>query len=131
MLQTQSNLTKLALPLSICLFEISHYSCLSVKPPPSSACEVSDQVGGYSNTYHIHECRLGGGKSFTCNILNRYTVSPPLSDLAHLHAFLCVLAARVSTELFVRSFFFLMARHSPLRGRDHSNVSSNDLAIDT
>jgi hypothetical protein len=92
---------------------------------------VSDQVGGYSNTYHIQECLLGGGKSFTCNILNRYPVSPPLSNLAHLRAFLCVLAARVSTELFVRSSFFLMACHSPLRSRDHSSVRSNDLAVDT
>lgn len=69
------NFTKWIFPPSICLFEISLHFCLSMKPPPRSAWKVSDQVCGYSNTYHIHECRLGGGKSLTCNILNADTLS--------------------------------------------------------
>lgn len=82
---------------------------------------------------HLPYPRVSPGRRQVAHVQHperRYTVSPPLSNLAHLHAFPCVLTARVSSELFVRSFFFLKACHFPLQSRDRSNVRGNDLAND-
>lgn len=50
-------------------------------------CQLKFVVQSITSTYHIHECRRGGGKSLTCNIPKRWCSIdiPPLRNLVHFH----------------------------------------------
>ena len=122
-------------PQNFCLFLISCCSViLNRKPCPGSLPELSGKfvVHSVSNTYQIHECRRGGGKSLTCNILESWCSigGPLLGDLVPFHSFPCFLAA---TQLLLSPFSFHFS--SRWHATSHCtvdiifDVNTNDLAI--
>lgn len=132
MLKTLYNFTKCTAPCKHLL--ISNFSSFMFKHEATSQFCLWSVRSGLRLQQHLPDPRVSPGRRQVAHVQHperRYTVSPPLSNLAHLPCISPVLAARVATELFVRAFFCLMACHFPWQSRDRSGVSRNDLANDT
>lgn len=77
---------------SVFLLIFNSFLCSDFKyenhvPALSLNRQIKFIVHSITNTYQIHECRRGGGKSLTCNILQSWCSIniPPLRDSAHFH----------------------------------------------